>query len=118
MHQEVESEPIKKPKKHDDSAVALLKNSRQLGFVFEDMEPPNLNSISRKSNPQSEVLKGHDAAHQSSGEQRSIAWCDSVHQSLTSAVRTLQNLMIGLRKRRDDKSDARAETRGDWREKF
>ena len=33
----------------DKSAVAMLKNTRQLGCVFQDMEPPKLSSILRKS---------------------------------------------------------------------
>ena len=33
----------------DNSAVAFLKNTRQLGCVFQDMEPPKSSSILRKS---------------------------------------------------------------------
>ena len=33
----------------DKSAVAMLKSTRQLGWVFQDMEPPKLSSILRKS---------------------------------------------------------------------
>ena len=36
-------------KKNDKSAVAILKNTRQLGCVFQDMEPPKSSSILRKS---------------------------------------------------------------------
>ena len=40
----------KGPKKNDDkSAVALLKRTRQLGCVFQEMEPPKSSSILRKS---------------------------------------------------------------------
>ena len=35
-------------KKDDSGAVALLKDTRQLGCVLEDMEPPKSSSISRK----------------------------------------------------------------------
>ena len=45
----------KGPKKNGDkSAVAMLKSTRQLGCVFQDMEPPTSSSISRKS---SNILK-------------------------------------------------------------
>ena len=50
MHQQVESQPSKKPKNNGDKgAVAILKNSRQLGCVFQDIEPPKSTSIARKS---------------------------------------------------------------------
>ena len=39
--QQVEGQPSKKPRKNvDNSAVALLENSRLLGYVFPDTEPP------------------------------------------------------------------------------
>ena len=42
--------PARKPKKQsDDGAVAVLKNSRQLVCVFQDIEPPKFGSILRKS---------------------------------------------------------------------
>ena len=42
--------PAKKPKKQSDQgAVAFLKNSRQFGCVFRDMEPSKSSSILRKS---------------------------------------------------------------------
>ena len=36
-------------KNGDKSAVAMLRSTRQLGFVFQDMEPPKSSSILRKS---------------------------------------------------------------------
>ena len=45
----------KRSKKNGDkSAVAMLKSTRQLGCVFQDMEPPKSSSIFRKS---SNILK-------------------------------------------------------------
>ena len=41
--------PIKKLKDGDKSAVAILKDGRQLGCVFQDIEPQNSESILRKS---------------------------------------------------------------------
>ena len=47
---QVDEQPSKKSKKNGDkSAVALLKNTRQLVCVFQDMEPPKSSSILRKS---------------------------------------------------------------------
>ena len=49
-HRQVEEQPSKKSEKNGDkSAVAILKNTRQLGCVFQDMEPPKSSSILRKS---------------------------------------------------------------------
>ena len=40
-HRQVEEQPNKRSKKNGDkSAVAMLKSTRQLGCVFQDMEPP------------------------------------------------------------------------------
>ena len=60
--------------------------------------------------------KTHYVTFKNSGKQGSIAWCLVWFSApvLRSAVRTLQNLRVGLRKRRKDKSDAPAETRGEW----
>ena len=49
-HRQVDEHPNKRSKKNDDkSAVAMLKSSRQLCCVFQDMEPPKSSSILRKS---------------------------------------------------------------------
>ena len=49
-HRQVEEQPSKRSKKNGDkSAVAMLKITRQLGCVFQDMEPPKSSSILRKS---------------------------------------------------------------------
>ena len=54
-HRQIDEQPSKRSKKNGDkSAVAMLKITRQLGCVFEDMEPPKSSSILRKS---SNVLK-------------------------------------------------------------
>ena len=54
-HRQVDEQPSKKSKmKGDRIAVAFLKNTRQLGCVFQDMEPPKSSSILRKS---SSILK-------------------------------------------------------------
>ena len=49
-HRQVDEQPSKRFKKNGDkSAVALLKSTRQLGCVFQDMEPPRSSTILRKS---------------------------------------------------------------------
>ena len=49
-HRQVEEQPSKRSRKNGDkSAVAMLKITRQLGCVFQDMEPPKSSSILRKS---------------------------------------------------------------------
>ena len=49
-HRQVDEQPTKRSKKNDDkSAVAILKNTRKLGCVSQDMEPPKSSSILRKS---------------------------------------------------------------------
>ena len=48
-HRQVEEQPSKRSKKNGDKiAVAILKNTRQLGCVFQDVEPPKSSSILRK----------------------------------------------------------------------
>ena len=47
---EVDSQPNKKPKKSGGKgSVALEKNSKQLGYAFQDLEPLKFKSILRKS---------------------------------------------------------------------
>ena len=49
-HRQVEERPSRRSEKNGDkSAVAMLKSTRQLGSVFQDMEPPKSSSILRKS---------------------------------------------------------------------
>ena len=54
-HRQVDEQPSKKSQKNGDkSAVATLKSTRQLGCVFQYMEPPKSTTILRKS---SNILK-------------------------------------------------------------
>ena len=49
MHNEVDSQPSKKSKKNSgQGSVALLKKSKQLGCLSEDIEPPKSKSILEK----------------------------------------------------------------------
>ena len=55
MHSQVEEQPSKRSSKNGDkSAAAMLKITRQMGCVSQDMEPPKSSSILRKS---SNILK-------------------------------------------------------------
>ena len=48
-HRQVDEQPTKRSKKNGDkSAVAMLNSTRQLGRVFQDMEPPKSSLILRK----------------------------------------------------------------------
>ena len=54
-HRQSDEQPSKRSKKNGDkSAVAMLKSTRQLGCVFQDVEPTKSSSILRKS---SNILK-------------------------------------------------------------
>ena len=49
-HRQVEEQPsIRFKKNGDKSAVAVFKGTRQLGCVFQDMEPPKSTTVLRKS---------------------------------------------------------------------
>ena len=49
-HRQVDEQSSKRSKKNGDkSAVAMLKSTRQLGCVFQDMKPPKSTTILRKS---------------------------------------------------------------------
>ena len=49
-HRQVDEQPGKKSQKNGEKiAVAFLKNTRQFGCVFQDMEPPKSTTILRKS---------------------------------------------------------------------
>ena len=49
-HRQVDEQPSQKSKKNGDKiSVAILKNTRQLGCLFQDMEPPKSSLILRKS---------------------------------------------------------------------
>ena len=95
----------------------MLKSTRQLVCVFQDMEPPKSLSILRKSSnirkpiwcvkfkkkPPYVTLTFETKNHR-------LQWF--VQVNLISAAPTLQNLRIGLRKRRNGKSDVPVKQRG------
>ena len=118
-HRQVEEQPCKMSQKNGDkSAVAMLKITRQLGCVFQDMEPPKSSSILRKS---SDILKpiqcvkftknvATSRRHSRTPILRS-EWFPTV--ILISVSRMLQNLRIGLRKTQSGKRQGTREAA--WR---
>ena len=102
----------------DKSAVAMLKDTRHLGCVFQVIEPPKSSSISRKSTkvlrPIRRVQFSNATlrhAHIRKREGPSLgAICPAI---LQNGVLMHQNSRTDPRMKRRDKSDAPAETRGD-----
>ena len=81
---EVDSQPNKKPKKNcGRGSVALLKNSKQSGCVFQDVEPPKSKSIFPEGHkiPGTEAqrarLKRHLTPRENSEKKGSIPRCYS-----------------------------------------
>ena len=140
-HRQVEEQPSKRSKKNGDkSAVAMLKkhehhhrtgrpvvnvyssNTRQLGCVFQDVEPPKSSSILRKSSDirkpircvkfTKAVVRHADIRDQNP----SLGMICPVN--LISVTPMLQNLRIGLRKRQSGKSKVPVKQRGGWPKVF
>ena len=124
MHQQVEDQPSEKPKKNGDtSAVAILKHERQSGSVFQDTEPPESVTILRKSAKVLGPIRRVDLSkatqrHANIRENKGPSLGIIVQPILTSVALVRQNLRTDLRKKRRDKSDVPAETRGDWPKSF
>ena len=128
--------PSKRYQKNGDkSTVAMLKwngqpqrkrrpvldaspNTRQLGCVFQDMEPPKLSSILRKSSDMQKPIQRVKftkaiARHTKIRDQNSslgYVWPGEPHQRSP----TLQNLRIGRRSRQNGESNLPAKQRGSW----
>ena len=105
-------------KNGDKSAVALMKNTRQLGCLFQDMEPPKSSSILRKS---PNILKPIRCVRFTEAVLRHANIRDQQPPLgmicpviLISVTPILQNLRIGLQKRRNGKSDVPVKQRGSW----
>ena len=106
-------------KNGDKSAVAMLKITRQLGCVFQDMEPPKSSSILRNSsniretNPMcSDSLKPCYVMPTFETKIHRLEWFAQV--ILISVTPMIQNLRIGFKKRRNGKSDVPMKQRGSW----
>ena len=113
-HRQVDEQPSKRSKKNRyKSAVAMLKITRQFGCVFQDMEPPKSSSILRKS---SNILKPIRCVRFTKAVARHANIRDQYPSLviLISVTQKLQNLRIGLGKRRNCKSDVPMKQRGGW----
>ena len=93
-------------------------NTRQMGCVFQDMEPPKLSSILQKSSDMQKPIQRVKftkaiARHTKIRDQNpSLGLISQVN--LISVAATLQNLRIGLRRRQSGKSKVPAKQRGRW----
>ena len=97
-------------------AVAILKNTRQVGCVFQDMEPPKSLSILRKSSNILKPIRCVEAVvrHANIRDQNPSLGYIFAQVNLIGAAPTLQNLRIGLRRRESGKSKVPAKQRGSW----
>ena len=93
-------------------------NTRQLGCVFQDMEPHKLTSILRKSSdmqkPIQRVKLTKAIAHHTKIRDQNLSLGYICPGDIISAAPTLQNLRIGLRRRQSGKSNVPAKQRGSW----
>ena len=116
-HRPVDEQPSKKSKKNGDkSAVAMLKITRQLGCVSQDMEPPKSTTNLRKS---SNILKPIRCVRFTEAVSRYANIRDQnpsrgiICQVILITASTMhQNLRISFRKRRNGKSDVPVKQRG------
>ena len=91
-------------------------NARQLGCVFQDMKPPkSIYGRAQTCRNQSNVYNSQRLLHVTLKFETKILRSDEFAQvNLISAAPTLQNLRIGLRRRKDGKSKLLAKQRGSW----
>ena len=135
-HRQVDEQPRKKSQKNGDkSAVAMLQkhepyvrtgrpvvcdssNTRQLGCVFQDMEPLKSSSILRKSSdirkPIRRVKFTKAVARHADFRDQNPSLGTIYEVILISVAPSLRNLRIGLRRRRNGKSDMPVKQRGGW----
>ena len=112
QHAEVDSQPNKKPKKSGGKgSVALLRNSKQLGWVFRNVEPPKSKSILR-TKAQRAFLERHTTQRKTAGKKGSIAGCYSEVSASWSVALVLLDLRTDLRKKPCNQNDAPAEMHG------
>ena len=119
MHRQVEINPAKNRKQDGDkSAVAILKDARQLGCVFQDIEPPKSSSILRKSRKVfgsnrrvqfSKATLRHANIRENKGPLLGKIQVKVPHQSSPYAPK-----FEDRSQKETGRSDVPAETRGDW----
>ena len=118
-HRQVDEQPSNRLKKNGGkSAVAMLKITRQLGCIFQEMEPPESSSILRKS---SNILKPircvrftKDGVRHANIRDQNPSLGMFCQVILISVTPMLQNLRIGLKKRHSGTSDVPVKQRGGW----
>ena len=118
-HRQVDEQPTQQSKKNGDkSAVAMLKITRQLACVFQDVEPPKSSSIFRMSSDIRKPIRRVKftkavVRHANIRDQNpSLGYTCPGEPHQRSP--TLQNLRIGLRRRQSGKSKVPAKQRGSW----
>ena len=119
-NRQVAEQPSKRSTKNGDkSALALLKSTRQFVCTFQDMEPPKSSSIfaeeAQTYENRSDVFNSLKRSYVMLTFETKIhrlEWFGQV--ILISATLMLQNLRIGLKKRRNGKSDVPVKQRGSW----
>ena len=99
--------------------VCSSPSTRQLGCVFQDMEPPKLSSILRKSSDMQKLIRCVKftkafARHTKIRDQNPSLGYIFAQVNLISAAPTLETLRIGLRRRQSGKSKVPAKQRGSW----
>ena len=117
-HRQVDEQPGKKSEKNGDkSVVAMLKITRQLDCVSQDMEPPKSWSCGRAQTywSQSDVFDSLKPCYVTLTFETKIHRLEWFAQLiLISATPMPQNLRIALKKRRTGKSDVPVKQRGGW----
>ena len=137
-HRQVDEQPSRRSEKNGDkSAVAMLKknerhqrtgrlvldayssNTRQLGCVFQNMEPPKCSSILRKSSSIRKPIQRVKftkavVRHADIRDQNPSLGMICPGDPDQRSPPMLQNLRIGLRKRQSGKSDVPVKQRGGW----
>ena len=97
-------------------------DARQLGCVFQDMEPPKLTPILRKSSdmqkPIQRVQFTKAVVRHTKIRGQNLRSDTFAQVYLISVSPTLQNLRVGLRKRQSGKSKVPVKHRGGWPKVF
>ena len=120
-HWKVEEQPNKKPKKCGDKTAGGYCEKCTSGWVAyhrtsSNQNPQRFYGRTQKSWDQFDVYGSQDLCCVSQTSEKINVRRSETYKSnfIISAVLTLWNLRIGLRRRLKDRSDAPAETRGDW----
>ena len=118
LHDGTEKPFVRRDTRHAQGhglVVCSSSSTRQLGCVFQDLEPPKLPSILRKS---SDIQKPIQRVKFTKASARHTKIRDQnpslAHVNLISVAPTLQNLRIGLRRRQSGKNKLPAKQRGSW----